>query len=308
MTRQLGLIGVPSSAGAHWPGQEKAPRALRDAGLVERLTRAGCAVVDHGDLPRVRWRPNRQQPRPHNLAAVVGVARDAAARVADALSARQTPLVLGGDCTVTVGVIAGFLRHGADPALLYVDGGTDLRTPATSRPGMLDSMGVAHMIGAAGTAAELSHLGPRVPLLPESRIVFFGYGPGDPNDPESKTLAGYAMPHYPAEQVQGRSRAAAGEALALVEGLAERFVVHFDVDVIDFMDFPVADVPEYHTGLTFAEAMACLRVFAASPRFGGLVVTEFNPDHADEEGALAADLAQGIADALAPPGTRGGPR
>ena len=38
MTRQrIGLIGVPSSAGAHWPGQEKAPGALREAGLVERL-------------------------------------------------------------------------------------------------------------------------------------------------------------------------------------------------------------------------------------------------------------------------------
>ncbi len=37
MTRTLGLIGVPSSAGAHAPGQEKAPEYLRHAGLVERL-------------------------------------------------------------------------------------------------------------------------------------------------------------------------------------------------------------------------------------------------------------------------------
>ena len=37
MVRQIGLIGVPSSAGAHWPGQEKAPQALRAAGLLEQL-------------------------------------------------------------------------------------------------------------------------------------------------------------------------------------------------------------------------------------------------------------------------------
>jgi arginase len=30
--REIGLLGVPSSAGAHWPGQEKAPRAQRSAG------------------------------------------------------------------------------------------------------------------------------------------------------------------------------------------------------------------------------------------------------------------------------------
>ncbi len=44
MRRTLGLIGVPSSAGAHWPGQEKAPRALREAGLVERLESLGLEV------------------------------------------------------------------------------------------------------------------------------------------------------------------------------------------------------------------------------------------------------------------------
>lgn len=33
----LGLLGVPSSSAAHWPGQEKAPAALRAAGLTALL-------------------------------------------------------------------------------------------------------------------------------------------------------------------------------------------------------------------------------------------------------------------------------
>jgi arginase family enzyme len=57
MTGEFGLLGVPSSAAAHGPGQEKAPAALRQAGLPERLTAAGARVMDHGDLPVVRWRP-----------------------------------------------------------------------------------------------------------------------------------------------------------------------------------------------------------------------------------------------------------
>jgi arginase len=108
-----------------------------------------------------------------------------------------------------------------------------------------------------------------------------------------------SMPRYPAASVRGRAEEAASEALALLEDSADRFVVHFDVDVIDFVDFPVADVPQHNAGLTFEEAMACLTVFAASPGFGGLVVTEFNSDHADEEGELAATFAQKMADALA---------
>ena len=37
VSRRIGVIGVPTSAGAFAPGQENAPRALREAGLVERL-------------------------------------------------------------------------------------------------------------------------------------------------------------------------------------------------------------------------------------------------------------------------------
>jgi arginase len=256
-------------------------------------------VVDHGDLPRIRFRPDRAQRRAQNLAAVVAVARTLADRVVGALQAQQTPLVIGGDCTITLGMLAGFLRHGADVALLYFDGGTDLYTPATNPDGILDSMGVAHMLGEPGTAEELSHLGPRFPLLPEDRLCFFGQDQGDPADPESAVLARRALTRYPAGRVRGRAEDAATEALRWVEGQAEQFVVHFDVDVIDFVDFPIADVPQFNSGLTFAEAMECLRVFGASPRFGGLVITEFNPDHADEDGSLAATFVEGLTTALA---------
>jgi arginase len=44
------MIGVPSSAGAHHAGQERAPAALRQAGLLERLRAAGLTIRDAGDL------------------------------------------------------------------------------------------------------------------------------------------------------------------------------------------------------------------------------------------------------------------
>ena len=71
------------------------------------------------------------------------------------------------------------------------------------------------------------------------------------------------------------------------------------MDVIDFVDFPIADVPQHNAGLKFKQAIACLEVFASSPHFAGLTLTEFNPDHADEEGTLAATFVRDVADALA---------
>src|SRR6516164_3685859 len=113
-TRTIALIGVPSSAGAHWPGQEKAPQYLRRTGLVERFSASGVPVVDHGDLPVVRFWPDRAHPKQQNLGRVVDIATRTAEQVEAALQQQATPLVIGGDCTIALGAITGFLRHGID--------------------------------------------------------------------------------------------------------------------------------------------------------------------------------------------------
>lgn len=308
MGRPLGLLGVPSSAGAHWPGQEKAPAALRAAGMVERLRGAQCSVTDYGDLARVRWQPGQatfSPGTPHSVEAVRAVALATADGVRRIVAAGETPLVLGGDCTVTVGAVSGYLHERDDLALVYIDGGVDLYTPETNPTGIMDSMGVAHMLGVAGTSEELSRLGPREPLLRPEQVVLFGYGTEGygseeawRESPEWKTLESYALSHVPANRVRGRAVAAASAALAEVERRADRFLVHFDVDVIEFFDAPLADVPLFNSGLAYADALASLATFAASPKFGGLVITELNPDHADEEGTLVATFAQDVASAL----------
>jgi arginase len=177
MTGEWGLLGVPSSAAAHGPGQEKAPAALRRAGLSERLSVAGARIVDYGDLPVVRWRPDRHQRRPHNLRAVLGVLRETSRRVAEVLADGRVPLVLGGECSVTIAVISAFRDRDMEPALLYMDGGVDLFTLATNPTGILDSMALAHLLDERGCASELAGLGRTRPLLAEDRLLLFGYTP-----------------------------------------------------------------------------------------------------------------------------------
>ena len=74
--------------------------------------------------------------------------------------------------------------------------------------------------------------------------------------------------------------------------------IHFDVDVIDFTDMPIADVPQFSQGMMFLEVMACLSVFASSPKFGGLTITECNPDHLDTEYADAITFIKGLTKAF----------
>ncbi|MCO1659260.1 arginase family protein [Pseudonocardia humida] len=296
MPRPIGLLGVPSSAGAKTPGIEKAVPALRAAGLVPRLAAAGLDVVDHGDLPTERWRPDPANPRGQNPGRVAAVAAALRERLAPVLAAGHVPLVVGGDCTVTVGAVAA-----CDPAttLVYVDGGVDTYTPATNDEGNLDSMGVAHLLDVEGATA-LAGIGPRRPLLPPEQVVFFGVDPARTDDVEMDVPRRHAITLTPADEVHGRPAAAAADTLAALAAPHRSFLVHLDVDVIDFLDLPVADVPSVGFGLSAADTFAALGVFCADPGFAGLVVTEVNPDHAD-----AADLDRlldGLVGALA--GTR----
>jgi arginase len=294
----LGLVGVPSSAGAHTPGQEKATGALRAAGLVQRLQAGGCSVVDHGDLPEVVSRPDAEHRRAQNVPLVVEVARAAADRVEAIAIAGQIPLVVGGDCSVTIGVMSGLVRAGQDPSLLYFDGGVDLYVPATQPEGHLDSMGVAHMIAEPGSVPELSRIGPRYPLLDPSRVVFYGPCLVHTDDEESSVLARHGMRAYPLDMVQGRAAAVAAEARAAIESDGGMFLVHFDVDVLDFVECPIADVPHFEHGMSLDDAMTSLRILLASPRFGGLVLTEVNPDHADRGGASIGTFVKAITAAI----------
>jgi arginase len=289
------LLGVPSSAGAHGVGLEKAPLQLRRAGLVDRLVEAGLDVVDDGDLPLARYRPRSPDRTQQNLDQVVAVAGRVAHRVARIAAEGRVPLVLGGDCTITLGAVAGLLRPAPDLGLLYFDGDVDLSTPATTQSGILDAMGVAHLLGDGAPA--LARLGPRHPMLAPERLLLFGFDPVEVGPDGLEEVRRRGLPAWPVTDVRGRPAEAATEALAALERVADPVLVHFDVDAIDSTDFPLANFPHFNLGQPFDSAMICLATFCASARLAGLVVTEANPDH-DADGSLLAALVDGLAAAL----------
>ena len=293
---KFGLIGVPSSAGAHGPGQEKAPSALRKAGLLGALREAGLELEDLGDLPVARFSPDRADRKRQSQSRVVKVARQVADAVAAAVERELIPMLLGGDCTITLGVVAGLLRHQPDLGLLYFDGDADLTTPETTHSGIFDSMGVAHLIGQGD--ADLAHIGPRFPLLPQDRIVLFGFHPYEIEPEESRLLASSAMTKYPVTSMHDRPFELAAQARAHLEERARAIAVHFDVDVMDSAEIPLADWPHYDA-LSFGDAMRCLSVFVGSPKLAALVVTEINPDH-DPDGLLVRQFVDAFAGAMRP--------
>jgi arginase len=298
MARPLGLIGVPSSAGAYAPGQEQAPAALRKASLVERLTNAGLAVVDHGDGAVWRWRPDRERPRAQNPEAVMASIQATAERVRAAVAAGETPLVIGGDCTVGMGAVAGQLVAGERIGLVYVDLHPDLNVPESVIDGALDWMGMAHMLGVEGALDELVQVGPRVPLLASDEVFFLGYDPGQLTDWERQIWDTHGLRGATVADVAADPAGAASAALSVLEPCCDRLLVHFDVDVIDFTDAPLSENTGRNIGLPFATAFSALSALLQSERLAGLTITELNPNHGADDGSTLDLFVQALVSAL----------
>jgi arginase len=293
----LTVLGVPTSAGAFAPGQERAPAALREAGLLTALDQRGMEVRDLGDSSVWRWRPDRERPRAQNLDAVTAIARDTAGRVEAALGDGPL-LVLGGDCSIELGVLAGHLARDTSVALVYLDLHPDLNTPESVVEGTFDWMGMAHALGVEGAEPELARIGPRTPLLGDDQVLFLGYGPERARPFELDQIARRGLAAIPVDAVAADPEAEAGRALDFAARF-DRLLVHFDVDVIDFNDAQLSEDAVRGDGLTLDAAMRALRVLASGERLSAVTVTEVNPFHGDEEGQTLRQFADMLADCLA---------
>jgi arginase len=296
MPTPFAIIGAPSSAGAYAPGQEKAPQALRAAGLIEKMRALALVVEDRGDAPGFRWQADKTRPNAMNVEAALRVARATAIHVAAAMARGSKAVVLGGDCSIEIGTVAG-ARAGTDSVgLVYIDLDADLNTPETTADGALDWMGVAHMLGLPGAVPELVKIGPHAPLLAPDQVLFFGTGNVTP--PERAVIDQYKMAEIPLGEVAADPVAAAHKAAAWARKF-ERLLIHLDVDVLDYLAMPLAENTRRNIGLKFDQMMAALTALLGSPNFAALTICEVNPDHGAADGATMELFAGALAESFA---------
>ncbi len=294
----LHIVGVPSSAGSYAPGQEQAPRALRAAGLIEALEQAGNTVHDTGDLTHRVWTPDRENPYAQNLDDVVASTTELSDTVATLASDGARLLVLGGNCLVALGVCAGLRRAGVEARLVYLDRHFDLNTPESTNEGALDWMGVAHALALPGTADALTDaLGPR-PLVASDRVFFLGVDPEASTEWERRQVAELGLPVVTLDELSAAPASAARTVLA--ELTDEPFVVHVDVDVLDFIDAPIAEnVNGRNTGPTIEQLGEALTELVRSRACRAVSIGELNPVHAEADPAALPRFVQALAGALA---------
>lgn len=294
-------LGLRPPRAGSVPGCAKAPEALREAGLYRRFAAAGA--VDAGVVLPGRYVGDADPAsgRVRNQDALVDHARRLAGRVGTLLEAGQTPLVLGGDCSVLVGVGLALARRGRH-GLVHLDGHTDFRHPGNNDA--CASLAGEDLAAAVGRhwpgVADLDGLGPYV--APRD-VAHLGCREDDEHLAEARQALGAVLPvrQIRTGGVRAAVRVARAVALAAHPG---GYWLHVDVDVLDPEHLPAVDSPD-PGGLDPDDLTALLAALA--PAAAGAHVTVFDPD-LDPDGRYARLLADVLGTGLRELGTGHHPR
>ncbi len=188
--------------------------------------------------------------------------RQVADAVARAVGDGSRPVVLSGDCTTSLGTVAGLQRAGLDPGIAWFDAHGDVQTLETTTSGYLGGLPLRQLTGyRPGLIADGLGLRP----VPEHRIVLAGARDLDP--PEVTYLAGAAI---------GRAEVADLTSAGLPDG---PLYVHLDLDVIDPAVLPGLRYPA-PGGAGYADVAAALGRLLATGRVAAVgIACTWYPGH-----------------------------
>jgi arginase len=285
------LLGAPWDCSGTGRGEQAAPAALRRAGL------STLVAHDLGDAAAVI--DSRRRDPDTGILALPETVR-AAEALGEALAAGlrdhpgRRPLVVGGDCSILLGIVPA-LRHRSDRVgLWFVDGHPDYIDALASSTGETADLDLAALTGDG--PAPLVALAGAAPAVPAELAVLIGHRTRDLDPDSAAELARVpaALRSLDADAVR-RDPAGAGERAA--KWLAAHPAwLHVDLDVLDPKALPAVTYPQ-PGGPDWDDLTALLRPLARSPRLLGASVADFRPD-LDPTGALAARIVALLRDVL----------
>ena len=175
--------------------------------------------------------------------------------VAAALERGERPFVLGGDCSLLPGALAG-ARVAAGPlALWMVDGHPDALDGESSPTGEAADMDLALVLGRGHPA--LTGLAGETPIVEPDNVTLIGHRPAEL---DSDVAAELALVPPGSSRRPPRSSAAAGAEVAwatLASARGGPVWLHVDLDALDGRELPAVTYAQPQ-GLSWAEFVELL--------------------------------------------------
>ena len=133
----VAIWGACFDQGQPHQGVGDAPHAMREAGLVSRLSKEGCSVTDHGDVVVVRGKDQTPNTRQKEVAKFGEVAYNMVKKM---VGQGEIAVTLGGDHSIALGTVAGHLACDPNCVVVWVDAHADINTLSSSESGNMHGM------------------------------------------------------------------------------------------------------------------------------------------------------------------------
>jgi arginase len=203
------------------------------------------------------------------------------------LDGGERPLVLGGDCTLLLGVFSAMPDRSG---LWFIDGHADFFDGRCSPTGEAADMDLAVLTGHGPPGL----LAGNEPVIEPTAVVLLGHRPAKLHPDVARENARLDPAIYaltaPDVREGGPDRVGNNAAGRLARRPAW---LHLDLDVLDESVLPAVSYPQ-PLGLDWDELLALGRPLVAAPNLLGVSVADFNPDR-DAENTHVARTAEALA-------------
>jgi len=271
-TRLLNNVTIFGSAfkyGQKKDGVERAPIVMDNAGLVDRLTKAGNTVKYFGPVY-----PEREDvPIPK----IVGsYAANLTRKIYQERLEGNKIINIGGDHSVAIGSINGVLRHDPETIIVFIDAHADINTFESSPSGNMHGMPLAFVTGLEDSDKLGSSNKYLVPRLRFDRLGYIGIRDLDPF--EKEIIKKHKIINYSSDDVMKQGgEFIAEKVIRKLDPSGKRPIhVSFDIDVFDpSVVCGTGSLAE--NGIGIVEAYRMLTYLRNTGRVVGMDMVEVNP-------------------------------
>jgi arginase len=288
------VITAASILGLKPTGVEQLASTLLAKGLISKIGAAETIV----EVPTINHLYDAHRPAESilNLLPLKQFSLSLSNTIQRHVSNENFLLVLGGDCSILIGVMLGLKRKGTY-GLFFIDGHADFYSAETSLTGEAADMDLALVTGRGPSV--LTNLHDAGPYVRDENIVHFGQRDID------ETL------HYQSPDIRDTSIECFDEisirrqgVQATIQALEKKFYgvdidgfwIHFDTDVIEDGSNSAVDY-RLPGGLSIQECQQILSHLILTYNVVGMTVSIYNPK-LDHDGKVAGTLVDLLAEVL----------
>lgn len=256
---------------------EHGPKAIRDAGLIDRLSGLDYSVHDFGDLNFHHLEKDEPYMDVKFPRSVGGANKMLSGAVSRAIGAGHTLVMLGGDHSLAIGSVGGHAQQCPDLCLIWVDAHADINTPMSSPSGNLHGQPVSFML------KELTDKMPDIPgfswtkpFLSSSDLVYIGLRDVDPG--EYHILKNLGIQYFTMRDIDrlGIQRVMEVTLDHLLSRKQRPIHLSFDIDAFDPSLAPATGTP-VNGGLTYREGIYITEEIHNTGLLSAMDLVEVNP-------------------------------